>query len=150
MTVRLAQRKDRDRVVELGKLMHKESPVYSKYPYDDEKVRSWIEEHGVNPSKLFLVSEVNDEIVGFFFARMGTHFFSPEKMAIDECLYLHPDHRGGREVFRMFHEYENWGRFHGAKVINFSQTVLGFDERWVKFCKKLGFHLTGSSFKKEI
>ena len=149
MTIRLAQRKDRDRVVELGKLMHEES-IYGKFPYSYEDAHKYAEEHGVNPNKLFLVSEVAGEVVGFFFARMAKHYFGPTKIAIEDGFFIHPDHRGGREVIRMFREYERWGRFMGASVLNFSQTALGPDERWVRLGGKLGFQRTGTHFQKEL
>lgn len=150
--IRLATLQDVPIVAELGKLMHAEG-VFSNHDYDTSKVETMLKSYVKSDEKLFLVEEdlvTDDGITGWFFANLNQHYFGNTKLAIEQCMYIHPLHRGGSTASRFMKKFEHWARYKDAKVLLFMPCNNGVDDRWSKFCHKNGYVQTGYMFTKEI
>ena len=150
--IRLATLKDVPTLAELCKLMHAEG-VFSNHDYDKSKVETMLKSYVQSDDKLILVEEdlvTDDGITGWFFANLSQHYFGSTTLAIEQCMYIHPLHRGGSTASRFMKKFEHWARYKDAKVLLFMPCNNGVDDRWSKFCHKNGYVQTGYMFTKEI
>lgn len=145
---------DVEPLAEAGKLMHSEG-VFSKADYNVKKVVRMLDNY-LEDDKLALVADyddgVNDEIniVGWFLAHLGAHYFGMSKLAIEHCMYIHPLHRGGSTASRFMKKFDHWARYNEAEVMLFMPCNNGPDNRWEKFAKKNGYAHTGYIFQKDL
>lgn len=113
--VRAATAADIPRLVELGQVMHAESPRFRDFEFLPERLAGSIGnllgmEHG-----LCLVAEHADHgIVGGLLAVAVPHYACDLWQASDLAFFVHPQHRGGVAAARLVHAYREWADGFGA------------------------------------
>ena len=152
MSVRRAEKKDVKTLVELGKLMHKES-VYAKYDFDEQYILHYGEHMVENPDNfgVFLAEDKEGEVTALVAGFINQMYFNPDvKIAYDFLLYVHPEKRGGMSAVRVMRAYEKWAKEVGACEISMGITAGIDDEKAHNFYRGLGYEPKGSYLNKEL
>ena len=149
ITVRQLEFEDIDALAEMGALMHAEG-VFSHSDYDVDKVRAMLTDYYADGEKLSLVAVNDDGIVGWFLASLSAHYFGATKLAVEQCMYIHPLHRGSSAATRFMKKFEHWARYMEAEVMLFMPCNNGVDYRWDKFAERFGYKQTGYIFQRNV
>ena len=152
MTVRPAETKDAEKIVDLGQVMHEES-VFSDHQLDRDHLISYAFNAIRDPKNFgFFVNEDDDgEINGAVLGYIGSHYFAPKvKVAYDFINYVHPSKRGGIAAVRLLKKYEEWAKKAGASEIVFGVSAGINNDRAEKFYRGLGYAQSAVIFKKEM
>lgn len=145
--VRHATPEDFPRIMEMGHAMHKESPRFQKFSFDDEKCRKLFDEL-VNQGGVFL-AVLGEEIVGMFVGMIHEHYFSSELTASDLALYVVPEHRGGSAAVRLIKAFEGWAFAHEARCMTLSSNTKVDTEKAMALFGKMGYEYCGGVTYKE-
>lgn len=155
MSVRAATPADVPRMVELGAMLHAESPRYSQATYDPGKLTAL----GLRMTKGTLVTpapggafvyETDGKIVGMLAAYVVEMFFGPDKVASDYTFYVLPEYRGTKAAWALWKAFEQWGRDQGAKFY-VPGISTGIDpEMSARFYEKQGYERSGFTFFKKV
>lgn len=142
--IRRALPQDVPRLVELGALMHAESPRFRGHAYMPERVARNIEQVMTMAAGLVLVAETPGHgVVGAFVAIAAPHFACDFMQASDLALFVHPQHRGARHVVGLVKGYAEWARGIGAEP-NLGLNTGVEPERTGRLLATLGAENTGS------
>tara|TARA_B100000780_G_scaffold75850_1_gene51099 strand:- start:27026 stop:27478 length:453 start_codon:yes stop_codon:yes gene_type:complete len=147
--VRLIEFEDIATLAEMGKYMHAEG-VFNKSDYDVKKVTTMLTDYYADGDKLSLVAVNEDGIVGWFLASLSAHYFGATKLAVEQCMYIHPLHRGSSAATRFMKKFEHWARYMEAEAMLFMPCNNGVDDRWDKFAKRFGYTQTGYIFTRNV
>jgi GNAT superfamily N-acetyltransferase len=140
-------REDALRIMELGRALHAESR-FKDEPFDDEKCWAVLDSTVRHPDKRFIAYD--SEFRGFIIMSMNEEFFNHVKWAADLSLYVAPEFRGSSLVIRLLDSAEKWAKENGARDITiFHNTGIDTDKA-PKLFNKLGFHMKGYIFAKEL
>ncbi len=152
MTIRRAEKDDVEKLVELGKIMHKES-VYSKYPFDQEHIKRYGDYMIENPDEFGVF--FSEDSKGNVNAMVGGHitkmWFNPAvKIAFDLMIYSRPEKRGSIAVVRVVKAFEQWAKGVGASSVTMGVTAGINNDMAAKFLSAIGYDLKGSLLNKEL
>ncbi|MFT3720415.1 GNAT family N-acetyltransferase [Pseudorhodoferax sp.] len=114
--VRNATPEDLDALVELGAVMHAESPRFSRLAFAPHVLRATLLH--VMAEHFLMVAEEGGKIIGGMAAVCAPHWSSLDRVATDLALFIHPDHRGGIAPARLVNQYRIWARAKGAVLID--------------------------------
>ena len=134
-------------LIELGRVMHQESPRFRGMDYDEEKLMQ-LGANLVNQGGIFL-AEKDGKPLGMILGMVTEHFFGHDLMACDLAVYVHPDHRGGTLAVRLIKKFEAWAFSMGAKVITMGVSTEVEADRTGQLYKRLGYRMTGVLAVKE-
>ena len=129
-------------MVELGRMMHAESPVFSRLTFDAERLSVTIRNVMLSPAGFARVSG-GDEITGAMLAMAVPHWCSSDLVACDLALFVHPEFRGGTAAARMLMAYRDWAAGLGAKITNFGIMTGVQVDRTQTLCERLGWVRSG-------
>lgn len=116
LNIRAASLRDLPQLVELGRVMHAESPRLGKLTLDELKAKATLAGLMSSAGGLLLVAEHEGKIIGGIAAVITEHWYSHDKMAYDIALFVRPDKRGGILAARLINAYAAWAREHGAVI----------------------------------
>lgn len=141
--IRNATRDDIPRLVELGRMMHMESPRFRPFKYLGGQVSSMLEYLIDNDNGLVLVAQHADGIVGGLMAMAMPHYACELMQASDLALFVHPDYRGGSAALRLVGGYREWAESIGAEPSIGLNTGVQ-PERTAQLLAALGGEQTGT------
>lgn len=104
MRVRNAVPQDVPLLVRLGEQLHEESD-YPQYPFNPEKVYTYLDELVKSNDGIVVVGEDEGCIVGVFVGCIGSHWFGDCTVSYDLALFVVPDRRGSILGARLIKEY---------------------------------------------
>lgn len=140
--IRLATIADVPEIVELGAVMHAESPRFQRFPYDAGKVADVAATMILSPKSIVILADCHG-IVGIFGGFIAEHFFSTAKYASDAVMFVHPDYRGGATFPRMLKTFEKWAITQGAIEIAPGISTEVHADRTLALYERLGYRLSG-------
>jgi GNAT superfamily N-acetyltransferase len=143
--IRQATADDIQSLVVLGKIMHDETS-YKHVEYAPEKVAKTCQLMITNG--FLMVAEKDGEVVGVMMGDVVTPWYTDERMGIDYCLYIYPEHRNGLIAVRLIKKFEEWCIAMGATQIR--PGVGTGDKNVSRLYKSLGFNSVGEWFLKDI
>lgn len=141
--IRDATEDDVPTLVELGRLMHAESPVFSRLTFDPERFSVTVRNTIQSPAGFAKVVETEGQVVGGMLAFVIPHFCSSDLVACDVGLFMHPDFRGGTGAARLLTLYRAWADEHGAKIIQLGIMTGVQVQRTQAMCERMGWALSG-------
>ena len=148
--IRRGRREDVGYCVDLGKSFHATS-YWRGRDYVPEKVAAFAENALQNPYKLYLVSENENGVYGFFVARWSEMFYNYERVSDEEVLWVQ---KGSGTLWTMmgfFKEWENWAKANGCSLLHYNPTSHAqYADKWNKFMKRYGYEQAGASYRKEL
>lgn len=134
---------DIPRMVELGQRMHAESPRFSPYRFDPERLEASLRGLMEMPLGLVLVALHDGEIVGGMLAIAADHYACEMRQASDLALFVDPDRRGGAAAVRLINAYREWAREIGAEASICPSTGIEQD-RAGRLLHALGAHASAT------
>lgn len=150
MHVRPAALGDIPTFVALGREMHKESPVYRKYDFDEPKVYDYFRQLIESDWGIVITLVKDDEIIGGIAAIQCPQWFGSDRWASDIALFIHPDHRGGRAALSLLRAYIAEAKAKGASQIVMA-TSTGFEpERIGQLFEAVGFQKIGAVYSMHV
>lgn len=152
MLVRPVQREDVVPLVEIGKVMHKES-VYAHLDYDIEKLHQLGEGIAANPDSdwaAFTAIAATGERIGMLVGYIAEHTFGRDKVAQDFINFVLPERRGIMAGKAMIHMFEDWAKRKGVAEVYLGITTGVEVERTAKLYERLGYERAGILFKKRV
>lgn len=154
--IRLAEHADVEAVVELGAMLHAESPTYRPYTYSRQKARavarSCIGSLLAPPAdSVLFVADEGGEVIGMLGGYLTEGLFVDGMLiASDYTFFVRPDRRGTMAAPRLLIAFEQWAKGMGATHIYPSVSTRIDDERIVAFYEAMGYQHTGHNLAKRI
>jgi GNAT superfamily N-acetyltransferase len=149
--VRFANSNDVAEIVHVGKIMHDESPRFSKFPYSPKKVTEFVTAMISSPVSTVIVAEhPHIGIIGFYGGFVAEHYFSEAKFAADAAVFVAPAYRGGSAFVRMAMLFEQWAREQGAVEFAPGISTEVNPDRVLKMYERLGYRLSGHLVVKDV
>ena len=145
--VRQAVYGDIDSIIDQGILCASLSPRYHKSGVGVEKMRSELP-NLIDGGGIF-VAEAEGEIVGFMAGALVQEFFGNDLTAVEICLFVHPDHRGGTIARDLVKSFESWAWESGAERVQVGVSSEIRSELVVGLYRRMGFRETGAILLKE-
>lgn len=133
---------DIQRIVDLGALMHAESPTWSRLRFSRDKLAA-IVELAINQGFAKVVVDCG-EVVGGMLALAVPHWFSEDMVACDVAMFIDPAHRGGMAAVRLLNAYALWAREAGATLVHFGVTTGVHNDKTQALCERLGWRQVGA------
>lgn len=143
--IRAATPEDIPRMVDLGRVMHGESPTFCRVRFDADKLAATIASTITSAGGFAYVAEQGDAVVGGMLAMITPHYFSHDLVACDLALFMAPEHRGGMAAVRLLVLYVQWARSVGAVLVQLG-AVAGdpaANEMLARVCERLGARRAG-------
>lgn len=141
--IRAATPHDIPALVALGRLMHAESPIYSRLRFDADILARNLKAVMTSPHGFSQVCEIDGELAGGMVAAAVPHWCSPDLVACDLALFIHPEHRGGTAAVRLLTAYRDWAGDTGAVLVQFGVMTGVNVERTQAMCERLGWERQG-------
>lgn len=136
---------DVDSLLSLAYAMHTESPRFSRYPFNPERLKTNLCMVIGMPYGFAKVAEHEGLIVGALVAFAMPHFACDVLQACDMGLFIDADHRGGSLAARLVKAYVKW-----AESIN-AEPTIGINtgvhpERTAQLLQALGAKQSGTNY----
>lgn len=142
--IRRATEADFARLVDLGAVMHSESPRFRDFTYQPARVLDMLAWLCDSPQGLVLVAEQPLEgLIGGLMAMAMPHYACDLVQASDLAFFVHPEFRGGSAALRLVRGYLAWAREIGAEPSIGLNTGVQ-PERTARLLAALGASNTGS------
>jgi GNAT superfamily N-acetyltransferase len=103
-----------------------------------------------DPKSLVLVAVRGRSIVGFLYATVATFFWSDTPVAVDQLLYVAPEHRGRVYGVHLIREYEKWASTQGVTEVRMSIASGITEDRTRTLYQRLGYQPLGYVYRKEL
>ncbi|KGH26271.1 hypothetical protein P353_22335 [Comamonas testosteroni] len=144
MGIRQATLDDLPVLINLGELMHAESPRFSRITFSPARLGHTLAALVQSPMGFVWVTETEaGEVVGGLMATAFQHWASDDLMTTDLALFLAPEHRGGTAAARLTRKYHQWARDLGAKLIQQGVTTGVHTDQTVQLLERLGMKRCG-------
>ena len=141
--LRLATLDDIPRMVELGRAMHAESPVFAGMSFDADRLAGTARLAIESPHGFAAVAEREGVVIGGLMAMATPHYFSRDLVACDLALFIDSQYRGGMAAPRLIGAYAEWARGVGAaKILLASMAGINSDVLEA-LCLRLGGRRAG-------
>lgn len=102
--IRQANRGDLSTLIELGMMMHAESPRYRRHTFRADKLATLGEQ--LIDTGIVLLEEEDGEAIGMAIGFVMEQFFTDARLAADLAVYVVPAARGGRAFLRLVKAFE--------------------------------------------
>lgn len=138
-------------VIAMARAFHSESPVHSKHPFSEDRIRDLLVTARASDDWLALTATDDEgELTGFALVTVQPMFYSDARELLDLAVYVSPDRRGAMTFIKLVGEIEAWGARMGAvggqiginTGINHAQAIRSFG--------KLGWHPGGVIVSKQF
>lgn len=142
MNIREARPDDVTALLELGRLMHAESPYWSRLPFDAERTERTLRAVSV------LVAEDDGRIVGGIGGTVVPHWSVDALVGCELFLFVHPSARGGTAAMRLIRALDAQFKSRGARLAQAGATTGVSDERVAALYERMGFERYGVGLSK--
>lgn len=143
---------DIPRALELGQMMHDESPFFSQFEFDPDEAAQYMAFILMNPDAGFSIIAEDDEgkIIGGILASISKVSMCKYYMADAVITFVEPDHRKGMVGVKLIKAFEKW-----AYDQNLTHTSIGFTtginvERMLNFYDRIGYDIISYKHCKEL
>lgn len=150
MAIRIAQRADIPRLVELGAAMHAASRQ-RVLAYDATKVAGYFALSIECPRQYTcVVATHDDDLVGFLIGYLEEYVFARAKLAYDTVFWVEPAHRNGVAARGLIDAFERWAREQGAVELYLGISSGIAPDRTAKLYEHLGFTREGAIYRRAL
>lgn len=146
--IRSAKLEDVAHLVDLGALMHAESPNYRDIPFSREKVALQLT-HLITRDGVVFVSEKDGVVGGGIAGGVTEYWFSLEKFGFEYAFFLTQEARHGITAIRLQRAFKAWCRLQGVKHFIMGTSTGIATEGTTKFFEATGMALTGHVYTGE-
>lgn len=139
MSIRPATLADLPRILELGELLHKESPRWRRLSFNRVKAGEMIAALIDSADGAVFVAERDGVVLGGIAGMVQAHWSSDDLLGNEVSFFMAPDARGSMVACRLICALVAWGEIKGAKWMH-AGTSTGLDpERTAGLYERLGF-----------
>jgi GNAT superfamily N-acetyltransferase len=149
---RLQTIEEAERMIELGRLMHSESPAYKNMEFDEARMRAYARMAIDNPQDwgVFYVED-DEETVAMIAVFVSPKWFSGSyREANDMVFYARQDRRGGLAAARCLKAVEDWASKNNVDAVTITVSAGINDNAAVRLCQGVGFSQAGVIMSKEL
>jgi GNAT superfamily N-acetyltransferase len=115
--IKLAAHEDIPALVELGREMCAESPLWSRMRYSPESVADTLGKLINHEDGLACIAVQDGVVVGAVLAVVEAHWASPDRVASELALFITKSARGRSYAVRLVSALVEWGRARGARFL---------------------------------
>lgn len=146
VAVRLARDEaDIAAMISLGRLLHAESS-FRKHPFDAARLLKFGRMALANGNPGLIAAERAGHMVGMAIVMMGEHYFSADKTATVQLLYVVPQARGGMAAVKLLRAIRSWAAGAGAGDLHVNVTTAIAPDKTDRFLRRMGFQQTGGNY----
>lgn len=139
MSIRPATLDDLPRIIELGELLHNESPRWSRLSFSRVRAGDFIARLILADWGAVFLAERSGVVVGGIAGTALPHWSSDDILAQEASLFMLPEARGSMAAARLVSTLDAWARMRGAVWMH-AGTSTGLDpERTSGLYETLGF-----------
>ena len=150
MEVRRATLDDLERLVDIGEIFQKESPLHGLQEFNREKTKEFAKHMITGKNHCAFMAETGDRIHGFIAGGLRSMYYSNDKYLSEYVYYVTQDSRGSYAAKGLLDSFYQWGRENNAKAVEIGISTAIDPERADKFMRNMGFNYMGANFYKEI
>lgn len=139
MSIRVATMEDLPRILDLGELLHKESPRWSRMSFNRAKAAEYIANLIIQPNGVVFLAERGGEVVGGIAGTVAQYWCSDDLLGYEVSLFMDGGARGTMAPARLICALEAWCELRGA-LWTTAGTSTGLDpERTAGLYETLGW-----------
>ncbi len=139
MSIRVATFEDLPRVLDLGELLHKESPRWSRIAFNRSKAETVLAALIDSPDGVIFVAVEGGVIIGGIAGLVEAHWSSDDRLASEISFFMAPDARGRLAPARLICALDAWARMRGAVWIQGGTSTGLAPERTAGLYEALGW-----------
>lgn len=139
MAIRAATLDDLPRILDLGELMHNESPRWRKLAFNRARAADFLARLILSDWGAVFLAEQSGQVLGGIAGTALPHWCSDDVLAQEIVFFMTPEARGGMSAVRLVRKFKEWGAERGA-VWAEAGTSTGLDpERTAGLYELAGF-----------
>lgn len=150
MHIRKATLDDVRTLVDFGKRLTKESPVFSKQGFDEYSAADLFAYLINKHESIFLAQDQYQNPIGTLIGVVDTDWRTGHKLAFEQGVYVLPEYRRSDAAKKLIHTFVEWAKNQDADRIQLG-TMTGIQaDKVVKLYESLGFSLVGYVLEMEV
>lgn len=146
--IRQATMTDVPALIELGAMMHAESPRYRHLTFRADKLAGL--SHSLVDDGILLLAVDHGRPVGMAVGFVMEQFFTDSRLAADLAIYVIPAHRGGPWFLRLVKAFERRALDLGADEISLGVSTEVDTERTAGLYERLGYRRSAIGMVKYV
>ncbi|HCQ9940301.1 TPA: GNAT family N-acetyltransferase [Acinetobacter baumannii] len=150
MQVRAANLNDLDTLVDFGKRLTKESPIFSKQGFDEQSASDLFEYLIKKHNSIFLALDEYQNPVGTVIGVIETDWRTGHKLAFEQGVYVLPEYRKSSIAKLLVNTFIGWAQLKNADRIQIGTMTGIHADKTVKLYESLGFNLIGYVLEMEV
>lgn len=150
MQVRAATLSDLDTLVDFGKRLTKESPIFSKQGFDELSASDLFEYLIKKHGSIFLALDEYQNPVGAVIGVIETDWRTGQKLAFEQGVYVLPEYRKSNIAKLLVNTLIGWAQLKNADRIQIGTMTGIHADKTVKLYESLGFNLVGYVLEMEV
>ncbi|WP_151838158.1 MULTISPECIES: GNAT family N-acetyltransferase [unclassified Acinetobacter] len=150
MHVRAATLQDVETLVEFGKRLTQESPIFSKQGFDEKRASDLFVHLIRKLGSIFIAVDEYKNPIGTIIGVIDTDWRTGHKLAFEQGVYVLPEYRRSEIAKTLIDAFIGWSKLHNAGRIQLG-TMSGIQaEKVVKLYESIGFELRGYVLEMEV
>lgn len=141
--IREATLDDIPRLLELGQVMHQESPVYNAFPLNEDRVVGFLSYLINSDDGCVFVAIQDGEVIGGMAGIVSEHLWSDIRLAYDIGWFFLPEHRGHLTSIRILQAFLEWAKSKAEQIMIMNTSGVN-TERILPLYEKQGFKKAGA------
>lgn len=137
--IRPATLADIPAIVELGRKMHSESPIFRRLAYSPTKVATLCEQLIEFEEGFAWVGGTDQTLYGGMLGHIGPPWMSDEPVANELALFVEKTARGALLASRLLRVFVSWSKIEGARLVIVGASTGVEPERTAQFYERFGF-----------
>lgn len=150
MQVRAANLSDLDTLVDFGKRLTKESPIFSNQGFDEQSASDLFEYLIKKHGSIFLALDEYQNPVGAVIGVIETDWRTGHKLAFEQGVYVLPEYRKSNIAKLLVNTLIGWAQLKNADRIQIGTMTGIHADKTVKLYESLGFNLVGYVLEMEV
>lgn len=155
MKIRPPKFRELGRVVEMGLMMHDESPEDRDVPFDHDyayafaqtALQRYLDGDG---GFIHVAESESGSIVGFVIGSANPRIYSAVPYAADCAIYVIPEKRGSSAGYKMICAFEEWAKIKGIGQVKNGASTRIDPEKTHAFYERLGYTYVGGIYSKKL
>lgn len=150
MRVRAATLQDIGTLVDFGKRLTQESPIFQKQGFDEEKASEFFAVLIKKLGSIFIATDQYNNDIGTIIGAINTDWRTGHKVAFEQGVYVLPEYRRSDTAKALINTFIGWAQLQNADRIQLG-TMSGIHaDKVIKLYESLGFELSGYVLEMEI
>lgn len=142
--IREATIEDVPRIVEMGRALFDESPMWGRLTFSPDRLTSFASMLIERGDGFVWMAEREGRGIGAMLGILDEHWASSDPVASELVLYVEPSARGGTTAMRLITQFVAWASASGAKLCQAGVSTGVCDARAIALYERCGFDRSGT------